>query len=1067
MGYNLKKFGSGTMDKGVTPRTMDFNAEPDLDFDSYNVSQGMQQGLGPRNGCAPIPGHADNETTTLNPRLPGLMMSEGSPASGFSGRRKVLGWVQLSLPSPSDITQKITVYGAAVTAFSGSVEYLDIVLCSTGTTVESLSTFIYDGFGTASYGLMASTPNNFSFLAEGVVTNAGVKTATLPTYLTFDSSIYSASVAAINVTGPDIGMGWLLGACTAIGDATHAPSASFFRSLNYYPEGGTTQKTIVGGIPSEYQLQNFKIAARSMKVIGLTVDAQFNISYSAVVTPSSTTFKKDLLEGGTVNLDVAAITATKDTAGTTYSANASVLVNDPAASSNASYSAVAVAAKKPYICLFQGPFRTAEGKHNQWFDLTQNVWQPPIVNSTYTEDGITKSTCFARWPPFATGFASSGTIPASPEGITLLGANTGVMRKATAYEFTYSIYNKRLNFESNVGTAVKYGTGTDDFVALQFWNGNAAAGAPINAYYKWRQNAAADHGTQHIMPFHFGDFQDDLTKWYNPLLALNFTEYRFYYRQLGTFEWLPAGNIDAAQYWFDGNLSFNLCTGTVSGTPGGQPGGFNDYSPLPTDQYNCVVQYKNRLFWFSDTACVFSLSNNVFAYAARNSISASTGKFLGGIVHNYPGQAEQSSRLIIFGSDSIYVARFSGVRDQTTVQISADAAGNYDVEGSDLIIDPWTNSTAFSYKAAAIADGILYYWGPKGVFRDDGVATPTKISDEQEPNIFTLYDPNLVGDIHAHYDDLTREITWFYTPKTVDAYATHMLVYNVRSQTFLLSKTVGKIDWAQSLTVESNIGTAGKRTMIGARSSSSATTQRSYFYDNRCRSGDNYPTTDWMIKTISTPSSGVRRLTLAAGYDATNFARILVGDRIALQQTQDYDPSLTSADKMIAEVVAVGAGTVDIALPNGAALDEAASPTFSKYFPFWQSSAASVGLNGFPYQMKTVYWTPAGINGYFFWLFWYLMAKLTLWKSDLSLGWDLSYRTPTADGLVTDAVAFADNSDGNFQLYHPLRPGNDNHEGQSLRLVVSGTHIGHEWVLQYMEIHGTPIAGDPLKRFEG
>ncbi len=480
------------------------------------------------------------------------------------------------------------------------------------------------------------------------------------------------------------------------------------------------------------------------------------------------------------------------------------------------------------------------------------------------------------------------------------------------------------------------------------------------------------------------------------------------------------------------------------------------------------MQYKNRFFWFSDKACVFSLSNNIFAYAGRNSISAVGGKFLGGIVHNYPGQAQQSSRLVIFGSDNTYVARFTGIREQTTVQISADAAGNYDIDGSDLVIDPWTSVTAFSYRSAVVADGILYWWGPQGIYRDDGVATPTKISGNLEPEIFEWYDPNKIGEINSSYNSKTKEITWFYPPKsTDDGQYTRTVVWSVADQTFERGQMPFKVDWSQGLNIETNIGTAGSRMMLGARETPSATIQRSYFYDEQNRAGDMYPKTDFIVKTVTTPVVGTRRLTLAAGYDATNFATIAVGGRLAIQQFKKYTGSSTG-DDLIASITAVntGSGYIDIALPTGATLP-ASAPTFDKYFPLWVATATGAGLNGINYQLKTNYWAPKGTNGYFFWLYCYLLAKVRLWLTDLAIGPTLGYRTPTAVGTVSDQLVLTDNNDGNWQIYHPLTPGNDNAEGQAIRFILSGSHIGHEWVLQYMEAHGTPIDGDPLKRFEG
>ncbi len=1061
----LVKYGSGPMHRGISPRTPDFQPQVELSTDTFNLTHGMEQGLAVRHGLSPIPGQNDNETATLNPRFPGLLMSEGAPSIGLQSRVKVLGWVQLSLPDPADITKNLIVYGVAITAGSGGTEYLDICLCSRiPSSSENVSANIFDGFGPSSLTTyVLSSTDQQSFLTEGIITDPGNnKENTLKSATLFDATRMHASIATINVSGADIAMQWMYGQTLTTGDATHAPNVGFFRVGLHIPSGTTAK--VVCGIPTEYQLGNYKTAQRSMKIYALTNHGDFNIAYSLLVTPSAATFFPDILEADLKNLDVSGITATKDSAGTAYGSSLSALVDDPAATSNSSYTAVAIAAAKPYLSIFQGAFRCNEGKFNQWFDLTQNMWQPPALNSDYEEDFNNRSTCFARWPGFVTSAAMIQII--GPYGPDILGAGTGVLRAKTAYEFTYSLYNKRLNFETNVGPPVRFNTGTNDFVGLQLWWGQAGGNPPTTQYFWWENTGMAGN---HWMPFHFSDFQDDLTGWWSPQLAINFCQYRFYYRQYGTFEWLPAGNIDAAQFWFDAFLRLNVCTGPVAATPGGQPGGTFDYSPLPTDNYKCVVQYKNRFFWFSDKACVFSLPNNIFAYPATCSISASTGKFLGAIVHNYPGQAEQSSRLIIFGTEGNYVARFSGSPQLATVQVSADTSAEYPIQGSDLIIDPWTSVTAFSFRSAVVASGILYYWGPMGVYRDDGVATPSKISLDLEPYIFTLYDPNDTDQIHSNYDDLTKEITWHYKPKVSDGFATHALVYDIITGEFLPGKIKAKVDWVQNLNIASNIGTAGNRTVAGIRETASTTIQRSYFSDNRNRSGDMAPKSDWLIKTISTPSAGIRRLTLAAGYDATNFATIAVGDYLALQQTKLYDSSLTLADDLIAKIAVVntGSGYLDITLPTGASLDGSASPTFNQYFPFWTMTPTAAGLNGIPYQMKTVYWVPGGTNGYFFWLYWYLLAKYTAWKTDLNLGWNLGYRSPTSTATLTDHVVFSDNSDGNFQIYHPLAPGNDNHEGQGLKLTLSGNHIGPEWVLQYMEIHGMPRMGDMLKRFEG
>ncbi len=1054
MAYDLERFSAGTLDIGIQSRTMDFQDSLTLQIGVYNMSQGIQQGLGPRPGMSIIPGQADTETPT-GTRFPGLRGSEGVPAQGFTARRKVLGVYALKLPDPNDVTQKITTYAWLVTTVVSAVEYFDIVLTSTYTSsaYESISTNIADGFGFTSYG----TATSLNYFAEGFVPVSASRAAALRAFLQYQGGNFANSVI-MSVTGPNVPMQWVIGEATATGGATTAPSAGFHKVSSILdPSAAAT--VFAAGVPSEYNQQNFTTTPRSMKIFALGSNGSLNIQYSVYLPAVTTTiFKKDIFGAGTVTLDLSTVTATKDSAGVTYSATKAVLVNDPVSVSNSSYKAILAAAKNPLACIFQDSYRGENtgnnGKTNQWYDLTQNSFQPRSVSSQYTQEGISTKTAFSAWPAFV-----RGTTMVTAHSIALGAANSGVLRAYSTYEFTYSLYNKRLNFETNVGVPVKIQTGADDFVALQLWS--PTSNTVYADYWNGRYNS---------LPALFASFSDQASGDTNYQNFMNQLQYRFYYREEGTFEWLPALYMDVAQYWFyPFGAQIMACVGAIAALPGGQPGGFNDYSPLAKDNYTCVLQYKDRAFWFSDKQINFSLRNNIFAYPGRNSISAVAGEFKGGLVHNYPGQAEQTSRMIVFGTRETYVARFTGAKQQANVQVSADTSAVFDIDGSDLVIDPWTSVTAFSSRAAVVGEGLLYWWGPQGVFRDDGVQTPTRISTDIEPDIFTLYDPNKTDQVVANYNNQTKEVEWIFTPKTAasDGEVNVSLIYNTVSGNWTKGKYKQQVDWLQSVNVETNIGTAGYRGVIGTRLNAAATTQRAYYFDQRNRSGDMAPTRDFVVKTVATPSAGVRRLTLAAGYDATNFATIAVGDYIGLQQTNSYS-SLTASD-LVATVAAIntGSGTLDINLPTGATL-ATGSLTYSQYFPFWQRTPAGAGLNAIPYSMPTAYWVPKGVNAYYFWLYVYLLAKMTLWKTDLSaLGWTLGYRTPTADNIITDQIPFLNNSDGNFQVYHPLRPGNDNMEGQGLKLVVSGYHIGHEWVLQYLEAHGTPIRGDTLKRFEG
>ncbi len=1048
MGYDLERFSSGSMDKGVSARSMDFQAKVTLGIDGYNMSQGIQQGLGPRPGMSIIPGQADHETLSI-PRLPGLLSSEFTNATGYSDRVKVLGVYAIQMASPADVKVKITAYAWLLTSQVSTDEYFDVKFASEKPGFLEISSKIYSGFYKAS----AVTPINYDFSSEALLGSASVTPLDkVKEYLKYTNGTNFVSSSFFTVTGPNVPMQWMAGYCITPGAVTTAPNVDLTTIFGLQPVGTTTGSC---GIPTEYNLQNFTTNPRNFRIFCLKSDATLNMTYTvAMPVPSATYFKQNIKgTNGVVSLDVSSLPAVKETGGTTYSDNIAVVINDNTSVTNSSYKAVLTAARNPFVFVFQDAYSTALGTFSQTFDLTQNAYTPRNRKTLYSQDGVKTNSCFNAWPDFVRG------TPMAPTPVVSLGtADSGILRLNTVYEFCYSVYNKRLNFETNVGMPVKIQTGADDFVGLQLWTG----GATDTIYSDYAM------GTLNALFPEFTSTTDPTIAAGNHIY-MNMLEYRFYYRQEGTFEWLPALYIDAAKYWlypFGGQLM--ACTGPIAALPAGQPGGFNDYSPLAKDNYTCVLQYKNRAFWFSEKQINFSLKDNIFAYPARNSISAVSGEFKGGILHNYPGQAEQSSRLVIFGTRETYVARFTGLPQQANVQVSADTSGIFNIDGSDLVIDPWTSVTAFSYRSAVVAEGLLYWWGPQGFFRDDGVQTPTRISQDIEPDIFSIYDPGHIEEITANYNNQTKEIEWFFTPKTpLSGEVTHSLIFNTISGNWTPGSYNQKIDWLQAVTVETPIGTAGYREVVGSRLTDAHAFQRAYFFDQKNRSGDLPPTNELVIKSFTTPSAGVRRLTLATGVDATNFATIAAGDLIASQQFTAYTGD--TGDDMICTVAAVNASPayIDVILPTDATFPATGTYTYDKFFPVWHATRTGRGLNGFAYRMATNYWLPKGPNGYFFWLYAYLLAKMTIWKNARADGWDLSYRCPTAAGLVTDFIPFANNSDGNFQVYHPLQPGNDNQEGQGIKFILSGVHIGNEWVLQYMEAHGTPIKGDPLKRFEG
>jgi hypothetical protein len=441
-------------------------------------------------------------------------------------------------------------------------------------------------------------------------------------------------------------------------------------------------------------------------------------------------------------------------------------------------------------------------------------------------------------------------------------------------------------------------------------------------------------------------------------------------------------------------------------------------------------------------------------------------------IHNYPGQAEQNSRLIIWGTVETYVGRFTGQPEIVPVTVGADVngpiSGNFPLDGSDFVIDPWTSVTAFSHRSACVADGILFFWGPKGIHRDDGVATPTRISQDLEPDIFNLYDPNRTDEICSVFNPTTHEITWFYPPKDdIDGFETHCIIYHTQSRKYLFGKYKSKIDAIWNLEVTSPGATSGQRTVIAVRENSGSEIQRAYYYDFNNRSGDMGPRREFMVKSFTAPTPATRVLTLAAGFDPIMLSTIAVGDKICLQQATRYTD--LGIDDMIASVTAIGANTITIEIPSDAVMPPAATLGRATYFPVYQAGKADndPGINGIPWMLSTKYWMPGGVNAWGYWLYCYFLLKLNLFKSVLAQVFTFGHRTPISAALLSRDITFADNSNGNQQIYAPLTPDNQGYEGNALKLVLSGTHIGSEWVLQYLEGHQQQVDGDQLKMFEG
>lgn len=1091
MSSQLPRFRT-TLDKGIDTFRPDFDSELSWDEDAYNVTSGIVQGATPRFGMAPLVNQNHTEALQASgtgiPSLPGLKRAESANANGMGSRKKIYGIVPLSMVGYwSFASDRRPVYFAivALDGLAGSTlattGYIaDIQPCSERNTAgngpfrykqESLA----HGFPCHSYDDLAqaqvATPVEFIDMPGmwRLQKNGGATFTdyarlhdllTLACSKTAASDVPFLSFAAFTASEKIVKNAWIIG-IGSNASANKAPRAAFsyrdaVQPINFrnYPELVVTQR--------------FDKAQHSFRIYGLQsksllVDYGYlNVGHTNTQITGALIDYSGAANAGDIvgRLDAAVVLASD--------AN-EALINDEKLTTKSGYKAILVAGTKPFAVLFQEWQRNdnqlsanAGGQLHQWVDLTQRV--PDVqtyraINDDgaaatfYLEDGTPKMVCWYTWPTFVRGTPLAKSSAATFDGlqhVRLGEPGSGVLRSFTVYEFAYSLYDKTTDLETNVGTPAKIQTGGDDLVALSIFRDRKAAGI-------FKQGNGNGPG-----PYN--------ATFASNALAVNNYELRVYYREEGTPQWVAAGFFDLAQYIWDPNKkALFVCTGPIAALPGGQPGGFVDYSPLQEDGgWNCVVSYKNRVFWIGNQGLTFSLTNNVFCYPKRNYQTIPTGELRGAILHNYPGQAEQSSRLLVFGSDTIYVGRFTGDKLYEPVRVSVDNVDTYPVDGSDFVLDPWTSSAAFSYRAACVADGIVHWWGPGGIYRDNGTETPPKISLSLEPNIFELYDPNYTREIHSVFNDRTKEIYWFY--RAPGATTSRAVVYNTFTQEFTFVTFSCAIDAAWQLEVADTAAATtvtGKRTMVSVRDDFTATTQEAFFFDHLERSGDMRPAACILVKTIADQGTN-KRLTLALGAPA---AGIAVGDYIAFQRANKYNTAAGTISDMIAKVAAVNLPTsIDVTIPTGASCANfTAGTNYERFVPVWHRAAAGAGLNAIAYQIKTNYWMPApeqeDFNGIWQWT--YMRMRLELWPSVDPQTFSLGFRTPTSDVPIMESIALVDNSDGHMQLFHPMTLEGTNNQGQALEYTITGYHIGSKLTFEILGVYGEPEDGNVLKQFEG
>lgn len=526
--------------------------------------------------------------------------------------------------------------------------------------------------------------------------------------------------------------------------------------------------------------------------------------------------------------------------------------------------------------------------------LYQEQWLDPTANPTTTAS-VAIQTCWYRAARFLYGTQS---LCVSKPG----DAGTGFLKGRTVYEYAYSIYNELTGFESNVGTPARAYVKEDaSIISISTINSGFTSGV-------YPGGSVAFPQLTQIFP---EMTIDNIKK-----LPLNYLKYRVYYREYGSFEWLFAGEHSFAKIYFEPGSNVYIGATAAVGAPGGQPNGFNDYSLLPPDQYFDVMSFAGRLFWMSASMMRFSLQGRILAYPNGSTFACPSGKFLGMQIHSFPGQAEQDGRVAIFTSEGYYAGAFTGNYLQEQVRVSPLAQPvAVIVENSDFELYPRGTNTAFSGRSAVSAEGCMYFMGPTGIYRDDGVNFPKKVSLAFEPLYFDVYDKTRTSEFFAYYNKKSKEILFFYRPSAqfladnpeFAEYKTMAIVYSVKNEKWndKAQTYVGPIehygykelvDWAQDIDFsdfESYPVSPGKRTMIGQAIDDSGVgtsyRSRAYFHDDECEAGDYGVDKEIMVKEIQRPDANTIRLVLAANNNtAALLAEIGNGSLVGISKSALY-----------------------------------------------------------------------------------------------------------------------------------------------------------------------------------
>lgn len=835
---------------------------------------------------------------------------------------------------------------------------------------------------------------------------------------------------------------------TIVGETRGTPTNTDPKDMLLFPFGASTYLNL-----KQYSAEQ----PRDIEVKICKENLQRKYIYKDLI-PDENIYKPALQDTNVAtNLDLSSYTPTTEPplvgTGGNYNFPLNTILIDPLHKVETSFTMLTtISGSNIYATIMQEYVNDSFNRRMQYIDL-KNPFPAPMPkdtknnyanNGSYTENSIIKQTCFHEWPSFENFSVLVTKGQSSPDDqeftIHTFGPNTGVLRTNRTYEITYSIFDKSIGHESNVGLPAKFDVDEDNTaIVLRRIVADTVSG-------KSRQVCPIlGPGRYPIDP------KDPVIQQF-----ANDCQFRFYYREIGTFEWLPALFVDVSDYIANPDPQYMLgCTGQEFGVVGGQPGGINDYSPLPDEEYVDTVVYRSRLFVLSTDALRWSNSNDPISFPLRNTVPSSSDSFIGMVVHNYPGQADQRARLIVFGSNQIYVGSFTGRKQQQQVQIDSELAV-FEVDGSDFVLEPWTRDTAFSSRSFVIADGFLYYWGPTGVFFDDGVNTPKKLSANIEPEISDLIDNSKKDEIFCVYNSLTQEVIFFYTPKDTSTYKKHALVFNRKTGGFYAWRSKANIVWAQNFDINQEFEWAGERVVVGVKNNENSKIAP-YFMDQKCQGGDYtselFAQAEGFQKGLSHPVISIKDYT----------SSITAGSILSVTGLSQYYPGESLPDNLKIQIIQTNSGYPSI---TGTFVSDFEFP--NSIFANGRNSQSPLfieGINNIDWSIENTYFCPGGI--FQEWIFHYLhfLIRIKTLETVLERIFLLTHSTPTGEEN-TFTIDIDNNSKGHCQRYAMLEEGINSNRGQGLKLKLSGSDIFTGWVIQYLSAYANKIGDEFLQEFE-